>query len=126
MKGLKELYKIFVDNINQLDNTINDKILLIKEEHKQNIINEKIKLLELICTDMKLNFDDVKNKYLKPKELLTLEDNKLLPTDSDEKILDKIEYNGNVYYYDNKDKMVYDTKSQLVGLYKNNKIIFTN
>ena len=43
MKGLKELYKIFVDNINQLDNTINDKILLIisnqntQIEKKQNI-----------------------------------------------------------------------------------------
>jgi hypothetical protein len=129
MKSLKELYKTFVENVNQLDNVINEKLLLIKEENKQIILNEKIKLLELICNDMNLNFNEMKKKYFKPKELsLIVEDTKILniDIDSDEVILDKIEHNGDYYYYDSKDKVVYDKMSKAVGTYKNNKIIFTN
>lgn len=127
MKNLKELYKIFVENVNQLDNLMSEQINVIKEEHKQIIVNEKVKLLELICNDMNLNFDDMKKKYFKPKEILLIIENKeIVSNNDDEKILDKLELNGNIYYYDTKDKIVYDTMSKPVGLYKNNKIIFTN
>ena len=123
---LKEVYDVFVDSTNMLSSNLQKKLDEIKADYAMNVIEEKIKLLMTICEGENLDFDSIKGKYLKPKELIHV------PTQStnddsttEETIMDMIEINGKKYYYESKDKgIVYDMDSKQVGVYKNGNIVF--
>ena len=124
---LKDYHNLFVDSITELDDKLQKHIKKIKQEHNDTILNEKIKLLVEICQGEKLDFEVMKMKYLKNKELSQITP-EILPQEKnvvEEELLDIIEYNGKEYYYKTSgDKMVYDMESKQVGVYKDNKIIF--
>jgi hypothetical protein len=122
---LKEVYDVFVDSTNILSSNLQKKLDEIKTEYTMNVIEEKIKLLMTICEGENLDFDSIKGKYLKPKELIHIP-NKLTNDDSttEETIMDMIEIDGRKYYYESKDKgIVYDLDSKQVGVYKNGSIV---
>ncbi len=126
LKELKHLKSIFVDSINELDTEIELAINKIKEEYQQNVAEERIKLLAQICTDFDLDFNVLKHKYLKNKEvsLISVEPTKTPTTQVEEILLDKITINDTEYYYEKKDNgKVYDIKSNIIGSYVDNKVI---
>lgn len=100
----------------------------IKKEHAASIVEEKIKLLNSIANDEKLDIECLKKKYLTVKEL-SLSDS--LYSDSlinnslnNESILKKIEINSEYYYYEpHENGKIYNKESQNVGIYKNNEFI---
>jgi hypothetical protein len=127
LKGLKNLQTDFVDIINHLDDKIQSDLLDIKKEYQNNITEEKIKLLIAVCNGEGLDFNKIKVKYLKAKELLQtnfdtpVEENSIIEED----LLDKIIFEGKEYYYEQKEKgIVYDIDSKPVGIYAEGKIIF--
>jgi len=127
LKGLKDLQTNFVDIINHLDDKIQSDLLDIKKEYQNNITEEKIKLLIAVCNGEGLDFNKIKVKYLKAKELLQtnfdtpVEENSIIEED----LLDKIIFEGKEYYYEQKEKgIVYDIDSKPVGIYAEGKIIF--
>ena len=127
LKGLKYLHGEFVDIINQLDEKLQDNLKKIKKEYKRNVTEEKVKLLIAICSNEGLDFDQIKGKYLKPKELSQSNYDHHVPEEAqvEEDLLDKVDINGKEYYFENKEKgMVYDMESKPVGLFKGGKIIF--
>ena len=127
LNGLKDLQTDFVDIINHLDDKIQSDLLDIKKEYQNNITEEKIKLLIAVCNGEGLDFNKIKVKYLKAKELLQtnfdtpVEENSIIEED----LLDKIIFEGKEYYYEQKEKgIVYDIESKPVGIYAEGKIIF--
>ena len=122
---LRDIHDIFVDSVNRLDNDILSKLKEIKLDYQQNLIEEKIKLLVEICNGEGLDIDNIKSKYLKPKEIsLIISDDVKDETETEENIMDKIELNGKQYYYENKERgIVYDMSSKPVGIYKNGSIL---
>jgi len=127
LKGLKDLHGEFVDIINQLDEKLQDNLKKIKKEYQRNVTEEKVKLLIAICSNEGLDFDQIKGKYLKPKELSQSNYDPHVPEEAqvEEDLLDKVDINGKEYYFENKEKgMVYDMESKPVGLFKGGKIIF--
>jgi len=127
LKGLKDLHNEFVDVINQLDEKLQDNLKKIKKEYQKNVTEEKVKLLIAICNGEGLDFDQIKGKYLKAKELAQSNYDPHVPEEVpvEEDLLDKTEINGKEYYYENKEKgMVYDMNSKPVGIFKGGKIIF--
>lgn len=127
LKGLKDLQTDFVDIINHLDDKIQSDLLDIKKEYQNNITEEKIKLLIAVCNGEGLDFNKIKVKYLKAKELLQTNFDTPVEKDSiiEEDLLDKIIFEGKEYYYEQKDKgIVYDIDSKPVGIYTEGKIIF--
>ena len=106
---------------------LNFDLLDIKKEYQNNITEEKIKLLIAVCNGEGLDFNKIKVKYLKAKELLQtnfdtpVEENSIIEED----LLDKIIFEGKEYYYEQKEKgIVYDIDSKPVGIYAEGKIIF--
>ena len=127
LKGLKDLHNEFVDVINQLDEKLQDNLKKIKKEYQKNMTEEKVKLLIAICNGEGLDFDQIKGKYLKAKELSQTHYDSYVPEEVpvEEDLLDKIEINGKEYYYENKEKgVVYDMSSKPVGIVKSGKILF--
>jgi hypothetical protein len=127
LKGLKDLQTDFVDIINHLDDKIQSDLLDIKKEYQNNITEEKIKLLIAVCNGEGLDFNKIKVKYLKAKELLQTNFDTPVEKDSiiEEDLLDKIIFEGKEYYYEQKEKgIVYDIESKPVGIYAEGKIIF--
>jgi hypothetical protein len=127
LKGLKDLQNNFVDIINQLDEKIQLNLLDIKKEYQYNITEEKVRLLIAVCNGEGLDFDKIKGKYLKTKELLQtnfdtpIQENNIIEED----LLDKLVINGKEFYYEQKEKgIVYDTESNPVGIYTEGKVIF--
>jgi hypothetical protein len=126
LKEAKKFHNIFVDTINELDINLKIQLKNIKKEYQYNITQERIALLQNICKDENLDFNILKHKYLKPKEMpqIVAEDEPLI---IDETILSKIEINKNIYYYEMKENgNVYNLSSKVVGTFKNNKIEFKN
>lgn len=126
LKGLKDLHNDFIDVINHLDEKLQDDLKKIKKEYQRNVIEEKVKILIAICNGEGLDFDQIKGKYLKAKELSQTNYDSHVPEDApvEEDLLDKAEINGNEYYYEHKEKgMVYDMSSKPVGIFKGGKII---
>ena len=124
---IKSMYDIFVESINDLDSKLQNQIKKIKQEQHILIIEEKVKLLQLICENEGLDFDSIKYKYIKQKDLdkIIIPSNIIIPTIIDENILIKININNKVYYYEQKeDSNVYDSESNIVGIFKNNNIEF--
>lgn len=127
LKGLKDLQTDFVDIINHLDDKIQSDLLDIKKEYQNNITEEKIKLLIAVCNGEGLDFNKIKVKYLKAKELLQTNFDTPVEKDSiiEEDLLDKIIFEGKEYYYEQKEKgIVYDIDSKPVGIYAEGQIIF--
>lgn len=127
LKELKDIHDIFVDSINDLDTKLQNQLKKVKQEYQQNLIDEKLRLLIAICNGEGLDFNKIKIKYLKPKELSKVslneisEDNEFIEED----LLDKVEINGKEYYYEAKDKgIIYDLNSNPVGVYTNDNFIF--
>jgi hypothetical protein len=125
--SLKEYHSIFVDAVTELDEKLQKQMKKIKQEYNDMLVNEKIKMLMEICEGEKLNFDVMKTKYLKNKEINQIVVD-YIPKETEtteEELLDMLEYNGKEYYYKTSgDKTVYDMDSKEVGVYKDNKIIF--
>jgi hypothetical protein len=131
MKKLKYTKKIqnetqtFIQLIDNLCNKLN-------KEYARNMN----RLLENIAEGEKLDINMLKDKYLKTLDISTLNDKISSieieeieePTDYnnsfEEIIFDKIILDGNNYYYENKENgKIYDSKSKIVGYYKNNKFV---
>lgn len=116
MKRLTELKEFEIkinQNVEQLDLLINESISKIRKEYKQNLYE----IIMEICINENLDFDTIKNKYIKTKEI----DKKI--EESDEYILDKIVINNIEYYYEPKEKgIVYDNKLNKVGIFENGNI----
>jgi hypothetical protein len=126
LKEVKQLTNILNNHINELEGQLQHQIKKIKQEYVTNLLDEKIKLLVDICQGENLDFDQMKNKYLKSRDLhkYTIDSsNPGIPIDED--LLDKIIINQKEYYYENKeDGIVYDSSSKQVGIMKNGEIIF--
>ena len=103
---IKTMYNIFVDSMNELDGKLQDQIKKIKQEQNNLIIDEKIKLLQLICINEGLDFDSIKYKYIKQKDLekVSLPTTIITPPIIDENILIKTNINDCVYYYEQKER----------------------
>lgn len=126
LKELKALYNVFVDSIGGLDQQLQHQLKEIKKEYTNNLVDEKIKLLMLVCSNEGLDFNAIKTKYLKPKELEQIEVKEEIKDTilQEEDMLDKIEIDGKTYYYQKKDKgNIYDLKSKQVGQFKNGQFI---
>jgi hypothetical protein len=126
LAGLKNINETFTESINELYSNLQENLKEIKEEYQQNVTDEKIKLLVAICNDEGLDFNQMKIKYLKPKELLNLESGKTNKDNFliDDNLLDKIKINDQDYYYEPVNNgTVYNTDNQPVGFYKNGSVI---
>lgn len=128
MKKSKEITGIY----NELEGSVDSIAILIKQYHKKIkkeytslLIEEKYKLLQNIAENENLNLDELKSKYLKPKELLNINTTSIpTETESSEELLDKVDIKGEIYYYENKEKgKVYNSEYNEVGIYKNNTFI---
>jgi hypothetical protein len=128
LKELKGVHDIFVDSINELDEKLQNQLKKIKLEYQKNIIDEKIQLLINICEGEDLDFDKIKTKYLKSKELSQIVKEEIIIETSqiiEEDLLDKIDINGVNYYYEAKEKgIIYDVNLNQIGIYKNGNFIF--
>jgi hypothetical protein len=126
LAGLKNINETFTNSINGLFSELQNNIKEIKHEYQQNVIEEKFKLLLAVCNGEGLNFDEIKIKYLKPKELDYFDNNE--PNKNtisiDDNLLDKITVNGQDYYCESINGVVFNTNNQPVGIYKNGTIIF--
>jgi hypothetical protein len=125
LKNLKSINNIFIDSINDLDNKLQNEIKKVKQEYQENIIDEKMKLLIAICNGEDLDFNKIKTKYLKSKEISKISSDKVIENNKiEEDLLDKIEINNKQYYYESKNNgIIYDLNSNPVGVYINNKFI---
>jgi len=123
LTGLSNLKDIVSDIINDMENKFTLSIKQIKLEYNKNIVEEKVRLLKLIAHEENLNFDKLKLKYLKPKEIKLL--TKTINDENNLEILDKIVIDNKDYYYDRINNLLYNTESNLIGsLDINKEIIF--
>jgi TATA-box binding protein (TBP) (component of TFIID and TFIIIB) len=108
-----------------LDDVIQENILLIKKEYKNNVKEENYKLLLNICKGENLDFSVLQRKYLKTNDLPEMSTNVNNETDTiSDTILNKITINGNDYYYEPKENgIVYNSDSVQVGIFSNGKIV---
>jgi hypothetical protein len=74
-----------------------------------------------------IDINILKSKYLKSKDLITLNENQIKNSEENsEELLDRVEFGGKVYYYENKDKgKVFDSDYIEVGIIKNKSIILS-
>lgn len=126
MKNLKGL-KLLQENVMcSLDDVIQENIIAIKKEYKNNVKEENYKLLLNICKGENLDFNVLQKKYLKTNDLPETHANTIndsVDTISDT-ILNKITINGNDYYYEHKENgIVYNSDSVQVGVFLNGKIV---
>ena len=130
MKKSKEIVALDNELLKQIE-TLNDSIQLyqkkIKKESSIIIIEEKIKLLQKISENEKIDLNYLKSKYLKSKELQNLNNVIVTNNNNSEELLDKVEINNVIYYYENKEKgKVFNSDYNEVGVFKSNSIILNN
>ncbi len=130
-KKIKNETQTFIQLIDNLCSKLN-------KEYSKNMN----KLLENIAKGEKLDINMLRNKYLNTfnNETTKEEDNDVnIESDNNEDtetnvssninsfeeiIFDKIILNGSDYYYENKENgRIYNNKSKIVGIYKNNEFI---
>jgi hypothetical protein len=126
MKNLKGLKLLHENVMCSLDDVIQENIIAIKKEYKNNVREENYKLLLNICKGENLDFNVLQRKYLKTNDLPDTQANTTndsVDTVSDT-ILNKITINGNDYYYEPKENgIVYSSDSIQVGIFSNGKIV---
>jgi len=126
MKNLKGLKLLHENVMCSLDDVIQENIIAIKKEYKNNVREENYKLLLNICKGENLDFNVLQRKYLKTNDLPETHANTTndsVDTVSDT-ILNKITINGNDYYYEHKENgIVYNSDSVQVGVFSNGKIV---
>jgi hypothetical protein len=126
MKNLKGLKLLHENTMCALDDIIQENIVLIKKEYKNNVKEENYKLLLNICKGENLDFNVLKRKYLKTNDLPDTDTN-IKNEDNDtisDTILNKITINGNDYYYEHKENgIVYNSDSVQVGIFSDGKIV---
>ena len=131
-----------MDKISGILEEVNDSCNTINKEYAKNIN----KLLKRIAEGENLDYEMLKEKYLKSSttkivELSRLvdpvgpvgltEENEMVVYDNDtdelsEIIFDKIIINEKNYYYENKENgKIFDSSSNIVGVYKSKKFILT-
>lgn len=126
MKKLKSLNKLkdkFIDMATEFDKLLDETETITNEEHVKILVDEKLKLLTSISINEKLNLDMLKKKYL---NISNTDEKQVQEVSlSKDEILDTIIIDNCTYYYQplNNGK-VYNNKSQIVGSYVHNKIIF--
>jgi hypothetical protein len=125
-KELSNLHSELLSHFETIDILISEYKKKIKKEYQQNLIDEKNKLLAQVAEGEKLNINDLKKKYLKSKEIIITKEE--VPQNEDnEELLDQIVLEGEVYYFENKEKgKVFDIDSKEVGIFKNGSILMTN
>ena len=127
LSGLKDIEINLNKSMNEIFADLLVKIKETKQEYKQNIIDEKIKLLVEICNGEGLNLNEMKMKYLRTNELGNLDLNDTIQGSFlvDDNLLDKIKINDEDYYYEPVNNgTVYNINNQPVGLFKNGVVIF--
>lgn len=88
-------------------------------------MKQVLQLVQDIAEGEGLDFAKLKQKYIKSSRSDILNDTND-PTGDDEVLLDKILYDGKIYYLNKEsDNVVYDTSSNIVGKYTDGKIVFT-
>jgi hypothetical protein len=114
-------------NLETLTTHISEYYKKIKKEFSKILLEEKCALLNKIAEGEDLDINTLKSKYLKSKDIISLnESNDKNSEINSEELLDRIEHNGNVYYYENKEKgKVFDSNYNEVGLFKNRSIILS-
>lgn len=118
--NLKELYPKVNSLLGEIDSQVKESIKQVKKEYTNMLVDEKVKMLKLICEGEKLNFVEMKNKYLSDKEKKLVVEQVENVEYANEELLDTVEINGTIYYYENKEKgTIYDSKSKVVGSVKN-------
>lgn len=129
MKKNKELNNFHNELLLQFENIdilINEYKKKIKKEYQQLLIEEKNKLILKIAEGENININDLKKKYLKPKEISIEGEVKVTTIEDNEELLDKILIEGDIYYYENKEKgKVFDIENTEVGIFKNGSILFS-
>jgi hypothetical protein len=124
IKEIKELNKIIEEFCLNYQNQIE----LIKKKYNSIIIKEKTELLQSICADEKLDFTEMKKKYIKSKKNVDIMNQKMCDIKEASNIenvnlLTGIIIDGLQYYYENKDNgIVYDINTNIVGFYKNGNV----
>lgn len=113
------------ENMENITVLVSEYYKKIKKEFSKILLEEKYELLHKIAEGEDIDINILKSKYLKAKELLNLNENTTTNEIVDsEELLDRIENNGKVYYYENKEKgKVYDSNYSEVGVFKNKTII---
>lgn len=128
MKRSKELNNFHNEIITQfesIESLVGDYKKKINKEFQQLLIEEKNILLLKVAEGENLNINDLKKKYLKSKEILSIEEAKLKVPEESEELLDKIIINEEIYYFENKEKgKVFNINNNEVGIMKNGSIIF--
>jgi hypothetical protein len=140
MKKLKSIIKLrntFIDFATDFDKILQDADIITNAEHQKILLGEKLKLIEQICTDEKLDFELLKNKYLNitnDTTNITNDDNKIdiLVEVKDSKTIEQTDILLNLviinkikYYYEPKENgNIYNDTSQFVGKYINSKFNF--
>ena len=125
-KEITHLHDIFINSVTELDDKLQSQLKKIKQENNLLIIEEKVKLLQLVCEGEKLDFNTIKYKYMKQKEIdkIIHPITNMHPLPQEEDIFHKIIINNKSYYYEAKEYgKVLDDKSNFVGYYINNEII---
>jgi len=123
---LKEMYPKINSLLGEIDNEVKESIKKIKKDYSIALVDEKINFLKIICDGEELNFNELKNKYLNEKEKKFIKEQVNIIDVSNENLLDTIEINNQVYFYENKEKgIIYDKKTNKpVGRITNSEYIF--
>ena len=128
---MSKTYKMMMNDITSylsdldIEGSLYNILKIYKKKMKKDHIEEKYKLLLKISEDENLNFNSLKNKYMTQKELDIIENNTVTVSEENETILNKIEIQNEIYYYEQKENgKIYNKYSLHVGYYKNNEFIF--
>jgi glucan-binding YG repeat protein len=129
MKQLNKLHATFIDIATRFDEEIQDVQDNMNAELNIILHKEKLKLIDEICKDYKLNVNELKTKYL---NITTVDDKKTTSKETSvkkitdgETVLKTIVIETKKFYYENKDAgKVYNDKTECVGIFANNKIVF--
>ena len=119
-ESVKELYPKINSLLGEIDNEMKESIKKIKKDYINIMTQEKIDLLKNICENEKLDFNEMKKKYLTEKEIKFIKEKSNIIEFKNEILLDTISINNTTYYYENKENgSIYDNKSKIVGSIKN-------
>jgi hypothetical protein len=118
-KYLKKINEESINYINNIDHIINK----LNKEYEKELYEKLEYIVQLISEGENININILKDKYLykivnKKKSKNKTENIKLDETE----ILEKVDINGETYYYQNKDGgNIYNIKSIVVGNYNEGK-----